>query len=441
MKVNGRSVSVDKSYDVDHPTLVLARELISRRSVTPNDAACQHLLAERLAPLGFDIESMVFADTTNMWARRNKSGPVFCFAGHTDVVPAGDENDWDTPPFQPVDKQGVLYGRGAADMKGSLAAMIVATERFLHNYPEHAGSLAFLITSDEEGPFINGTVKVIETLEKRNEKITWCLVGEPSSTNYCGDVVKYGRRGSLTGHLTVKGIQGHVAYPHLARNPVHQAAPALAELASEVWDEGNEAFPPTSFQIVDIQAGTGATNVVPGKVKIAFNLRFSTESTAESIKSRILAILDKHELTYEINWALNGLPFLTDHGELVSATRAAVKTVIGSEPEFSTAGGTSDGRFIAPTGAQVIELGPVNATIHKVNENVSHRDLIDLTDMYEQILFNMLVRNEGANANSGNHRGKDTEASGVAANNSGTTDSEIKGSGDKNSPSFGHSGP
>ncbi|EGN75049.1 succinyl-diaminopimelate desuccinylase [Idiomarina sp. A28L] len=381
-----------KEYDSNHPTLVLARELISRRSVTPNDAACQKLMGERLSPLGFDIESMVFSDTTNMWARRNQNGPLFCFAGHTDVVPAGDENDWDTPPFQPVDKNGTLYGRGAADMKGSLAAMIVATERFVDKHPKHAGSIAFLITSDEEGPFINGTVKVIETLEKRNEKIDWCLVGEPSSTNYCGDVVKYGRRGSLTGYLTVNGIQGHVAYPHLARNPVHQAAPALAELAAEIWDEGNAAFPPTSFQIVDIQAGTGATNVVPGKVKIAFNLRFSTESTADTLKARILHILDKHSLTYSIDWTLNGLPFLTEQGPLVNATKAAVKQVIGEEPELSTAGGTSDGRFIAPTGAQVIELGPVNATIHKVNENVSHSDLIDLTDMYEAILVNMLVK-------------------------------------------------
>lgn len=380
-----------KEYDSNHPTLVLARELISRRSVTPNDAACQKLMGERLSALGFNIESMVFSDTTNMWARRNQSGPLFCFAGHTDVVPAGDENDWNTPPFQPVDKDGVLYGRGAADMKGSLAAMIVATERFVDKYPEHAGSIAFLITSDEEGPFINGTVKVIETLEKRKEKIDWCLVGEPSSTNHCGDVVKYGRRGSLTGYLTVNGIQGHVAYPHLARNPVHQAAPALAELAAEIWDEGNAAFPPTSFQIVDIQAGTGATNVVPGKVKIAFNLRFSTESTADTLKARILHILDKHSLTYSMDWTLNGLPFLTEQGPLVTATKAAVKQVIGEEPELSTAGGTSDGRFIAPTGAQVIELGPVNATIHKVNENVSHRDLIDLTDMYEAILVNMLV--------------------------------------------------
>jgi len=382
---------VSEAYDHNHPTLVLARELISRSSVTPNDEGCQPLMAERLAKLGFSIEEMVFADTTNMWARRNTSGPVFCFAGHTDVVPAGDESAWHTPPFEPVDKDGVLYGRGAADMKGSLAAMIVATERFVEKHPNHTGSLAYLITSDEEGPFINGTVKVIEALEARNEKITWCLVGEPSSTNYCGDVVKHGRRGSLTGYLSIAGIQGHVAYPHLARNPVHQAAPAIAELAAELWDNGNAAFPPTSMQIVDMQAGTGATNVVPGKLNVTFNLRFSTESTAEGLKQRILAILDKHELTYSIDWILNGLPFLTEQGSLVTATKAAITKIIGQEPELSTAGGTSDGRFIAPTGAQVIELGPVNASIHKVNEHVSHRDLIQLTDMYEAILEHILV--------------------------------------------------
>ncbi|TRW49957.1 succinyl-diaminopimelate desuccinylase [Aliidiomarina halalkaliphila] len=374
-----------------HPTLELARELISRRSVTPEDAGCQPLMAKRLAALGFDIETMVFEDTTNMWARRNTSGPVFCFAGHTDVVPPGDAKDWHTDPFVPTDKDDVLYGRGAADMKGSLAAMVVATERFVKKHPEHHGSIAFLITSDEEGPFINGTVRVVETLEARNEKITWCLVGEPSSTNYAGDVVKYGRRGSMTGYLTIEGVQGHVAYPHLARNPVHLAAPAIAELATEMWDEGNAAFPPTSFQIVDVQAGTGATNVVPGRMKVTFNLRFSTESTAQGLQQRILAILDKHELVYSMDWILNGEPFLTEQGPLVDATKAAVTDVIGTPPELSTAGGTSDGRFIAPTGAQVIELGPVNASIHKVNEHVSHQDLITLTDMYERILERMLV--------------------------------------------------
>nr|WP_228517583.1 succinyl-diaminopimelate desuccinylase [Aliidiomarina indica] len=373
----------------------LARELISRPSITPEDAGCQTLMAERLAALGFDIESMVFEDTTNMWARRNQSGPVFCFAGHTDVVPPGDRSDWNTDPFTPTDIDGVLFGRGAADMKGSLAAMIVATERFVKKHPDHDGSIAFLITSDEEGPFINGTVRVVETLEARSEKINWCVVGEPSSTEYAGDVVKYGRRGSMTGYLTIEGVQGHVAYPHLARNPVHLAAPAIAELASEYWDDGNAAFPPTSFQIVDMRAGTGATNVVPGRMKVTFNLRFSTESTAQGLQKRILAILDKHELVYSMDWILNGEPFLTDQGPLVDATKAAVADVIGSPPVLSTAGGTSDGRFIAPTGAQVIELGPVNASIHKVNEHVSHRDLITLTDMYERILERILVRSNG----------------------------------------------
>lgn len=374
-----------------HPTLVLARELIARRSVTPEDAGCQTLMAERLAALGFAIEPLVFADTTNMWARRHSTGPVFCFAGHTDVVPPGDLADWQSDPFVPTDIDGVLYGRGAADMKGSLAAMIVATERFLEKHPDHAGSIAFLITSDEEGPFINGTKRVIETLEARQEKITWCVVGEPSSTEFCGDVVKYGRRGSLTGFLTIEGVQGHVAYPHLARNPVHLAAPALAALAQQTWDHGNAAFPPTSFQIVDIKAGTGATNVVPGRMQVTFNVRFSTESTVASLQQRIIDILDHHELTYRLEWIVNGEPFLTEHGALVDATKSAVQDIIGIQPEFSTAGGTSDGRFIAPTGAQVIELGPVNASIHKVNEHVSHQDLIHLTDMYERILYRMLV--------------------------------------------------
>ncbi|MCC5856332.1 MAG: succinyl-diaminopimelate desuccinylase [Idiomarina sp.] len=374
-----------------HPTLALARELIARPSVTPDDAGCQTLMGERLARLGFRLEAMVFDDTTNLWARRGTEGPVFCFAGHTDVVPPGRLEAWDTPPFEPTDIDGVLYGRGAADMKGSLAAMVVSLERFIEKHPDHGGSIALLITSDEEGPFINGTTRVIDTLEARNEKITWCIVGEPSSTQYCGDVIKYGRRGSLSGYLTVQGIQGHVAYPHLARNPIHQAAPALAELSNETWDEGNHAFPPTSFQISDLHAGTGAGNVIPGELYVNFNLRFSTESTAEGLMSRIDAILQRYNLEYDLKWKINGQPFLTDHGHLLSAAVDVVTKITGKAPELTTAGGTSDGRFIAPTGAQVIELGPVNATIHKVNEHVAHRDLIELTDMYEGILESLLT--------------------------------------------------
>lgn len=376
----------------DHPTLQLARELISRRSVTPDDAGCQQVIGKRLQALGFNLETMLFEDTLNLWARRDSNeGGVFCFAGHTDVVPPGEEDKWQTPPFTPTDLDGVLFGRGAADMKGSLAAMVVATERFIEKYPQHAGSIAYLITSDEEGPFINGTTRVIDTLEARHEKIDWCIVGEPSSTDYCGDIIKHGRRGSLTGDLQVWGIQGHVAYPHLARNPVHQAAPALHELAETVWDQGNDAFPPTSFQISNLHAGTGAGNVIPGTLHVCFNLRFSTETTDEQLKERILAILDKHGLDYAIHWTHNGQPFLTDSGPLLGAAEEAVKSVTGRNPLLSTAGGTSDGRFIAPTGAQVLELGPVNASIHKVDEHVSHQDLINLTDMYEKVLYNLLV--------------------------------------------------
>ncbi|MCC5878273.1 MAG: succinyl-diaminopimelate desuccinylase [Idiomarina sp.] len=380
-------------YDANHPTLELARELISRESVTPQDAGCQQVLGKRLAALGFTLETMVFEDTTNLWARRDSGDEgLFCFAGHTDVVPPGDLDKWNTPPFTPTDVDGVLFGRGAADMKGSLAAMIVATERFIGNYPAHRGGISFLITSDEEGPFINGTTRVIDTLEARNEKISWCIVGEPSSTNFCGDIIKNGRRGSLTGDLQVWGIQGHVAYPHLARNPVHQAAPALHELAETEWDQGNDFFPPTSFQISNLHAGTGAGNVIPGALHVSFNLRYSTETSAEQLKDRILRMLDGHGLDYAIHWTHNGSPFLTDSGSLVAAAREAVQQVTGHLPTLSTAGGTSDGRFIAPTGAQVLELGPVNASIHKVNEYVAHEDLIKLTDMYEQTLINLLVK-------------------------------------------------
>ncbi|MFB9939602.1 succinyl-diaminopimelate desuccinylase [Shewanella indica] len=371
--------------------LELAKELISRASVTPLDEGCQALMAERLAKLGFANESMVFEDTTNLWSRRGTQGPVFCFAGHTDVVPPGDLANWHTPPFEPVVIDDYLHGRGAADMKGSLAAMVVATERFVTAHPHHQGSIAFLITSDEEGPFINGTTRVIDTLEARNEKITWALVGEPSSTLKLGDVVKNGRRGSLTGNLVVKGIQGHVAYPHLADNPVHKAAPALAELAAMQWDKGNEFFPPTSFQIANINGGTGASNVIPGELKVMFNFRYSTEVTAEELIKRVENILDAHGLNYELGWIFNGLPFLTGDGPLLEATRQAIKEVTGSETDPQTSGGTSDGRFIAPTGAQVIELGPVNATIHKVNECVKVADLELLAQCYQRILEKLLL--------------------------------------------------
>ena len=374
----------------DSPVLALAKDLISRPSVTPEDAGCQQMMADFLARLGFQIEPMIFHDTTNLWARRGTEGPLFCFAGHTDVVPSGPVEKWDTPPFTPTLRDGMLHGRGAADMKGSLAAMLIAVERFIAANPDHKGSIAFLITSDEEGPFINGTPKVIETLEARNEKITWCLVGEPSSTHRVGDMVKNGRRGSITGDLTVKGIQGHVAYPHLGRNPVHQAAPAIAELAATVWDNGNDFFPPTSFQIPNISAGTGASNVIPGELKVQFNFRFSTELTDEEIKRRTHDILDKHGLEYELVWTLSGHPFLTPAGELVEATVAAIEEVAGIKAELSTSGGTSDGRFIARTGAQVVELGPINATIHKINECVKVADLESLTHMYQRILKKLL---------------------------------------------------
>ncbi|MCE9684617.1 succinyl-diaminopimelate desuccinylase [Shewanella sp. AS16] len=374
----------------EQDVVALAMQLIARPSVTPLDEGCQTLMAERLGAAGFDIEPMVFEDTTNMWARRGSQSPVFCFAGHTDVVPTGDLNRWHTPPFEPTLIDDYLFGRGAADMKGSLAAMLVATERFVAEHPDHKGSIAFLITSDEEGPFINGTTRVIDTLEARNEKITWALVGEPSSTHKLGDVVKNGRRGSLTGKLTVNGIQGHVAYPHLADNPIHKAAPALAELAQMHWDKGNEFFPPTSFQIANINAGAGASNVIPGSLEVMFNFRYSTEVTAELLIQRVLGILDAHGLDYDLDWTFNGLPFLTGEGPLLDATRDAIREVTGSETDPQTSGGTSDGRFIAPTGAQVLELGPVNASIHKVNECVRVEDLELLAKCYQGILERLL---------------------------------------------------
>lgn len=373
------------------PTLELAFDLIRRHSVTPEDAGCQALMMERLAAAGFKNEELRFEEVDNFWSRRGTEGPLVCFAGHTDVVPTGPESNWDNPPFEPAIIDGMLHGRGAADMKGSLAAFLVATENFVKKHPNHKGSIAYLITSDEEGPAKNGTVKVVETLEARNEKIDMCIVGEPSSTSAVGDTVKNGRRGSLGCVLKVHGKQGHVAYPHLAENPVHTAAPALAELAAEHWDEGNDFFPATSFQISNINAGTGATNVIPGELEVVFNFRFSTELTAEILQQRTEAILDKHGLKYDIEWNLSGQPFLTDCGPLVDASVQAIKEITGRDTELSTAGGTSDGRFIAPTGAQVLELGPINATIHQVNEHVSADDLNTLTTIYERMLELLLA--------------------------------------------------
>lgn len=373
------------------PTLELTLALIRRPSVTPVDADCQALMIERLEAIGFHTHRLRFGDVDNFWAVRGDSGPLFAFAGHTDVVPSGPEARWLHPPFEPVIRDGMLYGRGAADMKGSLAAMVTACERFVAAHPNHKGRIAFLITSDEEGVAVDGTVKVVEWLEARNEKITWCLVGEPSSTSAVGDVIKNGRRGSLGAELTVKGKQGHVAYPHLARNPIHLAAPALAELAAEVWDQGNDFFPATSFQISNFNSGTGATNVIPGEAHIVFNFRFSTQLTEEELRVRTEAILRKHGLDYQINWKLSGHPFLTASGALVAAAQQAIRAVTGRATELSTAGGTSDGRFIAPTGAQVVELGPVNATIHQVDECVRAEDLDLLSAIYEEILKELLT--------------------------------------------------
>lgn len=377
------------------PTIQLALDLISRASITPEDEGCQPLMIRRLKKLGFDIEELRFAEVDNFWARRNSSavsnGPLLVFAGHTDVVPTGPLEKWDVHPFKPEIIDGILYGRGAADMKGSLASMITACERFIAEHPDHKGSIGFLITSDEEGPSINGTVKVVEYLQARNEKIDMCLVGEPSSTDKLGDVVKNGRRGSLSGNLTVLGKQGHVAYPHLAENPIHTSAAALAELSTEEWDKGNEFFPATSLQISNINAGTGANNVIPGECKVMFNLRFSTEVTEEQLKQRVEAILDKHNLKYELEWVLSGQPFLTPKGELVEATCKAIEETCGYTTELSTAGGTSDGRFIAPTGAQVLELGPLNATIHQLNEHVKADDLITLSKIYQRMMEHLLL--------------------------------------------------
>ncbi|MFZ5594084.1 MAG: succinyl-diaminopimelate desuccinylase [Pseudomonadota bacterium] len=372
-------------------TLELAIDLISRPSVTPEDAGCQETMIARLAAIGFNIERLPFGEVQNFWARRGTSGPLFAFAGHSDVVPAGPLEQWHSPPFEPTIRDGHLYGRGAADMKGSLAAMVTACERFVAAHPVHHGSIAFLITSDEEGPSVNGTVKVVEHLSARGERIDWALVGEPTSTGQVGDVIKNGRRGSLSGTLTVHGVQGHVAYPHLADNPVHRFAPALAELCAIRWDEGSTHFPPTTFQISNVHAGTGANNVIPGDLQVLFNFRYSTAVTYTQLRERVEAVLNRHALKYELAWNLSGEPFLTREGELIDAARAAIREIAGIEAELSTSGGTSDGRFIAPTGAQVVELGPVNATIHKLNECISVNDLDVLSDIYQRILEKLLA--------------------------------------------------
>ncbi|MCQ8130027.1 succinyl-diaminopimelate desuccinylase [Methylomonas rivi] len=372
-------------------TLNLLIELIQRESVTPNDAGCQDLLARRLSPLGFTDERMDFADTQNLWLRRGQNPPLFVFLGHTDVVPTGPLSAWDSPPFEPAIRDGKLYGRGAADMKGSIAAFMTAVERFISNHPQHNGSIAIMMTSDEEGIATHGVVKVVEVLQQRREKIDWCLVGEPSSSRKIGDVIRVGRRGSLNGKLTVHGIQGHVAYPELAENPIHSFAPALKALTEELWDNGNDFFPPTRLQVSNINSGTGAENIIPGQLDAQFNLRFCTELDEATIKARTHAILDKFGFKYDLQWRLSGNPFLTSKGELITATHAAIKSVCGYETLDDTGGGTSDGRFIAPTGAQVIELGPINASIHKVNEHIALDDLETLSRVYEQILANLLA--------------------------------------------------
>ena len=372
-------------------TIKLACDLIKLKSVTPEDAGCQKLMINRLESAGFKTQNLPYDDVKNFWAVHGEKGPTLCFAGHTDVVPAGDENFWSHPPFQPTLDGDFLYGRGAADMKGSLAAMITATERFISAYPEHKGRVAFLITSDEEGPALNGTVKAVEYLKSQNEIPEWCLIGEPSSSVITGDIIKNGRRGSLNGELIVRGIQGHVAYPQTADNPIHKISPALDDLAKEHWDDGNSFFPATTFQISNINAGTGATNVIPGEAKVVFNFRFSTEITEDEIKNRTEKILQKNHVDYEIKWILSGKPFITEEGELINAAKESIFEVAGLKTQLSTAGGTSDGRFIAPYGSQVLELGPVNATIHKVDECANIKELDCLSYIYQRILEKLLV--------------------------------------------------
>ena len=370
-------------------TLELAKSLISKPSITPDDHGCQAIMIDRLNKIGFEIHPLKFGDVDNFWAVHGDSGSLFAFAGHTDVVPAGDENAWNTKPFEPTIKDGYLYGRGAADMKGGLASMVTATEKFIKENPNHKGRIAFLITSDEEGVAVNGTVKVMDYLKANEQNIDYCLLGEPSSTSSTGDVIKNGRRGSLNGVLKVNGKQGHVAYPHLAKNPIHLVSPALDDLCNQEWDNGNDYFPATSFQISNMHSGDGVTNIIPGDAQVKFNFRYSTETNKENLQKKVHEILDLHNLDYSIEWSHSGYPFLTPKGELVSACVEAIKKTKGIETELSTSGGTSDGRFIAQEGTQVVELGPVNATIHQINESVLVQDLDDLSEIYYQVLRNI----------------------------------------------------
>jgi len=372
-------------------TLDLAKQLISRTSLTPNDEGCLDIIGAHLAPLAFSLDKMRCNEVDNLWARRGNRSPVICFAGHTDVVPSGPLDKWVSAPFTPTIRDGMLYGRGTADMKGSLAAFVTAIEKFVAEYPQHQGSIALLLTSDEEGVAVDGTVRVVEALQKRGEKLDYCIVGEPTSVDKTGDTIKNGRRGSLSGTLTVKGIQGHIAYPHLVKNPIHLASPAIAELAATTWDNGNEYFPPTSWQVSNIHGGTGATNVVPGTVEILFNFRFSTASTVDGLKTKVHAILDKHGLDYSLEWELSAKPYLTPSGSLVDAVISAIKQVQGINAELSTSGGTSDGRFIADICPQVLEVGPLNATIHKLNECIAVADLDALSEIYRLTLVKLLV--------------------------------------------------
>ena len=372
-------------------TLDLTRELIARRSVTPNDDGCQEILAGRLAPLGFRIERLRFGQVQNLWARRGTAAPVVCFAGHTDVVPTGPLDQWHSDPFIPTQRGGFLYGRGAADMKTSISAFVTAVERYVSAHPSHPGSIALLITADEEGVAVDGTTRVVDALKARGELLDYCIIGEPTSVERLGDTIKNGRRGSLSGTLVVAGTQGHVAYPHLAKNPVHLAAPALAELAAIRWDEGNEYFPPTTWQISNIHAGTGATNVIPGELTVLFNFRFGTASTVDSLKQRLEAVLTAHRLDYRLEWSLSGMPFLTPRGKLVAAATSAIREITGVEAELSTTGGTSDGRFIAAICPQLLELGPVNASIHKIDEHVALPDIDALSRIYQRMLEQLLA--------------------------------------------------